>query len=110
MSTPGAISISYGSGVRETVPLARGLGLALGLYFESQQQETPPMARSACLIQCQEDHPHNPGWWRFGRPVLRHLKPEEVPNLSEHNRVLFARGMADAREAQRAWDRANPRG
>ena len=59
------------------------------------------------VIQCQEDHPHNPGWWRYSRPV--HRMVAKLPEFSESSRWSFG-SAEDAARAQAAWDDANPRG
>lgn len=59
------------------------------------------------IIQHQEDHPHNPGWWRFGRPVHRIVS--ELPEIS--NDVRWTYGSAEqAADEQARWDAANPNG
>lgn len=59
------------------------------------------------VIQYQEDHPHSPGWWRFGRP--RHEVRDQAPENSEHQRWHYG-GYADAQHDAAKWDLSNPRG
>jgi hypothetical protein len=59
------------------------------------------------VIQYQEDHPHNPGWWRFGRP--RHEVRDQAPEIREHHRWRYG-SEADAAADAAEWDRSNPRG
>jgi hypothetical protein len=59
------------------------------------------------VIQHQEDHPYNPGWWRYSRP--RHQLVAEPPEISESQRWYYGSATDAALDAVR-WDRANPRG
>lgn len=59
------------------------------------------------IIQYQEDHPHNPGWWRFGRPV--HIAVAEPPEIRESHRWWYGTAEEAATEQSR-WDAQNPRG
>ena len=59
------------------------------------------------IIQRQEDHPGNPGWWRYSRPRL--IQVAEPPEISESVRWSYGTA-AEAAEAQRQWDEQNPRG
>jgi len=67
----------------------------------SNQQEIP-VSKQAILIQCVEDHPGNPGWWRYSRPVLRHVT--EVPNSSTIRWWYVQRPHLERRLAQQEWD------
>lgn len=61
------------------------------------------------IVQRKEDHPHNPGWWRFGRPywVARdHDLPDGFPDAAR-----WSWGpQTELVTAQSAWDIANPGG
>lgn len=54
------------------------------------------------VIQYQEDHPGNPGWWRFSRPV--HRVVEAAPPISDSIRWFYG-SAEDARYEQERWDR-----
>jgi len=68
-------------------------------------QQEIPVTKVAIAIQYQEDHPGNPGWWRFSRPVLRHVHQNQLPSIREETRWWYVRGSAEVREAQREWDK-----
>lgn len=59
------------------------------------------------IIQRQEDHPHNPGWWRFSRP--RHEVRYEAPEIRDDQRWRYG-SAAEAAEEAAEWDRQNPNG
>jgi hypothetical protein len=59
------------------------------------------------IIQRQEDHPFNSGWWRFSRPVHRMMV--EPPQISENTRWRYG-SAAEAAEDQSKWDAQHPRG
>ncbi len=69
------------------------------------------MAKHPYICQRMEDDPHNPGWWRFSRPVLQWLRPEEIPFTSER-RFTFAGPCPHAylRQELRNWGQAHPAG
>ena len=67
----------------------------------SAQQEIP-VTKQAIVVQCIEDHPGNPGWWRYSRPVLRHVT--EVPNSSTIRWWYVQRPHLECRQAQQEWD------
>jgi len=62
------------------------------------------VAKQAIIVQWQEDHPGNPGWWRYSRPVLRHVT--QVPNITDTIRWQFcgSRPHFECRQAQQEWD------
>jgi hypothetical protein len=59
------------------------------------------------IVQVQEDHPHNAGWWRYSRPVWV-ANDAEIP---ERGRARWMEGCRRELMAEQAhWDAANPRG
>jgi hypothetical protein len=60
------------------------------------------------IVQHQEDHPHNPGWWRFARPCWV-ATDDELPMFSESVRCTWGT-REELAEAQSEWDRSNPKG
>lgn len=63
-------------------------------------------AEISYIIQRQEDHPGNPGWWRFSRPMFCVGTP---PPFSDHIRVWYG-SEDDANRAQAEWDQSHPNG
>lgn len=59
------------------------------------------------VIQHQEIDPHNPGWWRYGRPC--HQVVAEPPAIRERYRWTYG-SAADAVAAQAVWDQAHAQG
>ena len=70
----------------------------------------PVVAVSGWIVQRQEDHPRNPGWWRFGRPYWV-ATDAELPTSGFPESVRWNWGTRAAlAEAQAEWDRSNPGG
>ena len=67
-------------------------------------QQEIPVAKQAIVVQYTEDHPGNPGWWRYSRPVLRHVTVEEVPTSSAIRWWYVQRPHLECRQAQQEWD------
>ena len=62
------------------------------------------------IVQRQEDHPHNPGWWRFSRPFWV-ATAAQLPTTGFPESVRWYMGsQQDLAAAQAEWDAANPRG
>ena len=62
------------------------------------------------IVQRQEDHPHNPGCWRFSRPSWV-ATDAELPTSGFPESIRWSRGSRqDLTAAQAEWDQANPRG
>jgi hypothetical protein len=59
------------------------------------------------VIQHREDHPGNPGWWRFSRP--RHQVRAEAPRIREETRWWYG-SEEDAAAATAEWDAKYPQG
>ena len=62
------------------------------------------MSICGIIIQYQEDHPGNPGWWRWSRPRHRYVAESNLPPIGEGTRWTYG-SEGDALEAQRVWDR-----
>jgi hypothetical protein len=62
---------------------------------------------ASIVIQHQEDHPRNPGWWRFSRPRCEVC--DQAPPISERQRWYYG-SPADAARDAAEWDRCHPRG
>jgi hypothetical protein len=74
-------------------------------------QQEIPVAKQAVLIQYQENWPGNPGWWRWSRPVLRHIKDTDLEEVSSSSmQFKFCFTCQQAREEQKKWDRKYPNG
>jgi len=65
-------------------------------------QQEIPVAKQAIVVQHIENHPGNPGWWRYSRPVLRHVT--EVPESSTIRWWYVQRPHLECRQAQQEWD------
>jgi len=66
-------------------------------------QQEIPVAKQAIIIQVQEDHPGNPGWWRYSRPILRHVMTPPQSSSSRW-RSCGSRPHFECRQAQQEWD------
>lgn len=53
------------------------------------------------IVQHWEDDPHNPGWWRYGRP--RYIEVMAPPQISPSTRWTYG-SAATAEQTQQAWD------
>ena len=71
-------------------------------------QQEFPVAKQAVLVQYQQDWPGNPGWWRYSRPVLRHMHVAELPDVTDSVRVQYVSGCREARRLQKEWDKKYP--
>lgn len=60
------------------------------------------------IVQRQEDHPHNPGWWRFSRPYWIATEAA-LPKTGFPDSVRWTWGNRDELAAAQAeWDRNHP--
>jgi hypothetical protein len=66
------------------------------------------MSNVSIVIQRQEDHPHNPGWWRYSRP--RCEVHTETPPLFSNSIRWYCGSEADAERDAAEWDRQHPNG
>ena len=62
------------------------------------------------IVQRQEDHPHNPGWWRFSRPFWASTEAELPASGFPESVRWYVGSRQDLAAAQTEWDRSNPRG
>lgn len=58
------------------------------------------------IFQRQEDHPGNPGWWRWSRPEFRIAEPN---SNSSHQRWRYG-SENEAVQEQASWDASHPNG
>ena len=66
------------------------------------------VTKQAVVIQRQEEWPGNPGWWRYSRPVLRHMSLAEMPELTDSIKFQYVSGCREARRLQKEWDKKYP--
>lgn len=59
------------------------------------------------VIQEKEDNPHNPGWWRWGRPWF--AVKQGTPAITKDLRWTYGHA-GDADLAAKEWDEKYPNG
>ena len=94
----------------------RSNGLYTGLYQDhiarliADDMTATLDTTTGWIYQRQEDHPQNPGWWRYSRPEWV-VSQEELPTSASPDTVRAWRGTHDdLTTAQAEWDAAHPRG
>ena len=76
----------------------------LGIAFQGDRHPTTQVnsvAKQAIILQHVEDDPRNAGWWRYSRPVFRHVT--QLPD-SQYVRWNFGTN-SECRKAQKDWDK-----